>query len=127
MSDSAKPAFRQVFFALCTGFIAVGVLFLAARPTSSVRDRFRQFSSDALGVTEPIRITAIIHWEDVGSVGISFSDSAGKYFLSCLDGRTLEDKYAHLYIGAIHPTKPGAKAVALGGLEEAALYGLLIR
>jgi len=98
------------------------------------RARYAKLSADVLKIVEPVKVLDVAYWKDGGSIGLVLSDANGREHAFCLDGRSLPTKEhpdeqgtRNLFLGATHPTRKGAKAVARRGPEESALYGVMLR
>jgi hypothetical protein len=98
----------------------------AAHSVSAIRQKYRDYPPDILGVSEPITFDDVSTYEDGGTKSITLTDATGKKFQACLDGRDWGGPY-DMYIGAAYPTHEEAQKVAKQGPEEAAFFGLLIR
>ena len=105
-------------------------------PRASARAKYTKHSADALKIVEPVKITRVFSWKDGGTVGIELTDASDKKHAFCLyspGGAGLPEKdkkpkiILNLFVGATYPTGEGAKMVDLGGPEESALYGVLLR
>jgi hypothetical protein len=105
-------------------------------PRASARAKYAKHSADALKIVEPVKITRVFYFKDGGTAGIELTDAKDMKHPFCLyppggAGLPQKDKQPkiipNLFIGATHPTQAGAKMVALGGPEESALYGVLLR
>ena len=102
-------------------------------PAEEIRAKYAKQSAKLLQIVEPVKVSEVFYYKDGGTIGIVLADAKGKKHAFCLDGRFLpkEDPNANgprnLFIGATHPTKAGAKKVAVGGPEESALYGVMLR
>src|SRR5262245_39642553 len=70
--------------------VAIGIcVFLAARERaahskSAIRQKYRDYPSVILGVTEPITFDEVVSYEDGGTKSIKLTDSTGKKFQACL-------------------------------------------
>jgi len=123
---------RQRFVrAAVLGLLALAVLawllYSASRPTINIPDVYREYSSDILGIIEPIEVEKCAVWEDGGTVFLKLKDATGASFMACLDGRDWGGPFRDLYLGALHPADDGAYSVGIAGPEEAALYAVLVR
>lgn len=116
--------------------ISLGVLPGAAAEAKKdaaeeTRAKYAKQPADALRVVEPVKVKDVFYWKDGGSIGIVLTDAKGEEHAFCLDGRLSEDPKGkgtrNLFVGATHPTRPGAKMVAPRGPEESALYGVMLR
>ncbi|GEM_PF-4341894 len=90
-------------------------------------------SGATLGLVAPIDVIQVHDYPDGGTLGFHLKDAQGKELPCCMDGR-LEGreenvlpsaKNRQIFLGAAHPTKPGAKSIPLGGETEEALAGIL--
>ena len=120
----------------CFSFVLMAVLGCDgnADPVARIRAKYIKQSADVLKIADPVRIAQTFAWKDGGSIGIELIDAKDTKHLFCMDGRFLPTKESpdekgtrNLFIGAIHPTKPGAKMVEFRGPEESALYGVMLR
>jgi hypothetical protein len=96
------------------------------RDEARIRAKYRNYPPDVLGFSEPIAELETSVFLDGGTETLRFTNANGDEFRACLDGRLFKNTN-HVYVEAEHPDDSGAKAVAIGGPEECALYGLLIR
>jgi hypothetical protein len=85
-------------------------------------------ASDPLNLTPPLHVIEYGMFSDGGTVPFEIVDSRGISVVGCFDGRmgpvdTITP--AHCYIGAQHPTQPGARALPLWSKEERLLIRLL--
>ena len=103
-------------------------------PRTAIRARYAKQSAAVLKIDEPVKVSKAFYWKDGGSIGILLTDAKGKEHAFCLDGRPLPSKEhpneqgtRNLFVGATHPTKPGAKMVDVRGPEESALYSIMLR
>jgi hypothetical protein len=98
---------------------------------TETRAKYAKESSDALKIAEPIRVTAVHQFKDGGTIGIELTDAKDRKHEFCLDGRSLEDANRkgtrNLFVGAVYPTRPGARNVEVRGPEESAFYGVMLR
>lgn len=87
----------------------------------------------ALDLVAPLHLNVFGIYSDGGTVPFEIVDARGVSISGCFDGRmrgigrdlVIDTRPAHVYIGATHPTKPGARPLPLWGDEERALLVLL--
>ncbi len=103
-------------------------------PAAEIRAKYAKQSAEVLKIVEPVKVSDVFYWKDGGSIGIELTDAKGNKHAFCLDGRFLPTKEQpnekgtrNLFVGATHPTHKGAKKVEMRGLEESALYGVMLR
>lgn len=95
---------------------------------AETRARHRKQSPAVLKIIEPVRVKEVYYYKDGGTIGILLTDAKGIDHPFCLDGRSESGRSTnHLFLGAVYPTRPGARKVPLQGPEESALYGVLLR
>src|SRR5690349_5047836 len=109
---------------------------VAKDPRASARAKYAKQSADVLKIVEPVKIFRPFYSKDGGTVGIELTDANDQkhaFSLYSPGGAGLPEKdkppkiILNLFIGAIHPTRKGAKMVDVRGPEEATLYGVLLR
>jgi hypothetical protein len=109
---------------------------VAKDPRASARAKYAKHSADALQIVEPVRISRVFGYKDGGTIGIELTDAKDKkhaFGLYSPGGAGLPERdeqpriILNLFIGAAHPGHKGAKMVDVGGPEELALYGVLLR
>lgn len=82
-------------------------------------------------LTPPMHVKNSDMYLDGGTISFEVVDARGEILLGCFDGRmrvvkeVYDDGPAHCYVGAQHPTQPGARALPLWGQEERELIHLL--
>ena len=98
----------------------------------TVRKMYSHLPSDILGLKEPVKLKDAGIVFDGGTLYITLEDTDGKVLNACIGIKGSKERryryvYSHVYLGAIHWSKPSARKVAIRGPEESALYALLIR
>lgn len=95
---------------------------------------------EVLRMEYPYRIRSWDYFLDGGTAGVEVRDRRGRKLEFSMDGRILDAEqpmpaYApgdtirvplrHWFLGAIHPSRPGARELAIGGVEERAILDML--
>ena len=105
------------------------VLFGGLMVCSSENDIIEMFlPTETITLYPPITIVDNLHFEDGGTIGIIIRDTKLKVLTLCLDGRLPQTKESgphYLFIGALHPDRPEAQRVPVGGKVEKAVLKML--
>jgi len=70
-------------------------------------------------------ITNLLYFADGGTTAIQAVDARGREFAFCFDGMMLSATPERIYVGAVHPTREGAKLIPEGSEDEKTILGLL--
>ena len=92
---------------------------------NAIRDSYEKRALTPLKLVEPVEVQETFYYKDGGSIGIILRDAKGAEHKFCFDGRKPGE--SPLFLDAVHPSRDGAKKVALRGPEESALYGIMLR
>jgi hypothetical protein len=95
-------------------------------PVRAVRDKYEKLPLKVLKIAEPAEVTEVRYYKDGGSIGLELTDAKKVKHHFCFDGSKGPGPYP-LLVGAIYPTREGAREVELRGPEEAELYAVLLR
>ncbi len=79
-----------------------------------------------LGLEPPVEVGFVGVYEDGGTVGFKLGGIGKPTLMACFDGRMFLPSPRNIYLGALYPTHPGARALKLNGAEDRAVV-LLIR
>ena len=123
------------------GLAWFGVLLLPAWATdvakddpAEIRAKYSRQSAEALKIAEPLMAFEVIEYKDGGTLGVEITDAKDVQHRFALDFRNLPTKEhptergtRNLFVGATYPGRPGSRKVDLGGPEECALYGVMLR
>ena len=85
--------------------------------------------SATMGLTPPVRLLKTSSYVDGGTLCFVLADARGQTLQGGLDGRILLSDATcpwQWFVGADHPTKPGARLLPLWGSEEHELVHLLV-
>jgi len=92
---------------------------------------YSALSTEILGLTAPVSVTAAGRDETGTGRFVELSDARGKTLVACLDIRPRAPNIpldpALVHFGVRRPEAPGDQASLRLGPEEAALYGVLLR
>lgn len=82
-------------------------------------------SSDQGTVAPQVEMIDVLYYRDGGTTGFIVRVN-GELEHFCLDGRmSTAPQKRHIFLGATHPTAPGATQVAIAGKEEFRVLGIL--
>lgn len=78
-----------------------------------------------LSLRAPVTLENVVKYDDGGTVEIALSDSRSSRLQVCLDFQIDSKTPGHIYIGARHPTDPGARHVEPNSDTEKAILLVL--
>lgn len=99
---------RYAVLLLAIGGVLSLAYFLFARNTTAVSGH-----ESALGLTGPVDVE-VDYYEDGGTTGVVIVDQNGSRFEFCIDCRLDTTMPGAVYVGAKHPTEPGASLLENG-------------